>query len=83
MKKAMKKRARPNYIPRGEGVFLEDLAVRLGVHRNTIVNWSRMLRCRRGLMMGEQRVRRQAMRTADVLRFEEKARKAGLIPAES
>lgn len=67
------------YIQRGKGVFLTDLADRLKLHRNTVVNWAKTFHIRRGLMMGENRVRRQAMLVADVLKFEKEARDRGLL----
>jgi len=73
------KRRMPLYIVRGKGIFLTDLAAKLGLHRNTVVNWARRLHIRRGLMMGPNRVRRQAMLIADVLKFEKLCRDKGII----
>lgn len=67
------------YIHRDKGIFIVDLAKRLGLHRNTVVNWAKTFHIRRGLMMGENRVRRQAMLVTDVLKFEKEARDRGLL----
>lgn len=74
-----KKKPLPHYIARGEGVFLADLATRLGVHKNTIKNWAERFGIHRGLMMGEHKTRKQAMTVKDVKRFEKLMRKVGAI----
>jgi hypothetical protein len=67
------------YIHRDKGMFLTDLAKKLGLHRNTVVNHMRRLHIRRGLMMGENRVRRQAILIVDIPKFTKAAADAGLI----